>query len=31
MEKLLKEDISRIKELIGNVITESVLNEQVEE
>lgn len=31
MEKLLKEDINRIKELIGNVITESVLNEQVEE
>lgn len=31
MEKLLKEDINRIKELIGNVITESVLNEQVKE
>jgi hypothetical protein len=30
MEKLLKEDINRIKELIINVITESVLNEQVE-
>jgi hypothetical protein len=30
MEKLLKEDINRIKELIKNVITESVLNEQVE-
>jgi hypothetical protein len=30
MEKLLKEDINRIKELINNVIAESALNEEVE-
>jgi hypothetical protein len=31
MEKLIKEDIDRIKELIGCVITESFINEEVEE